>query len=127
MSDKSVAQKLLIKDGYHVLLLNAPSVYAGTLQKDASHAFISTKPSGEADLIQLFVSSAAELKAQLPQAKSHLKEKGLMWLTYPKGSAKGGNDINRDSIREYALTIGLDTVAMIAVDEVWSAMRMKQV
>lgn len=127
MPEKALSQKLFIKDGYRVLLLNAPDNYANRLTAEAPKAAFSTKADRDADLIQLFVSSEAELKAQLPPAKTYLKEKGLMWVTYPKGSTKKGADINRDSIREYALTIGLDTVAMIAVDDVWSAMRMKQV
>jgi hypothetical protein len=36
-------------------------------------------------------------------------------------------DINRDSIAAYAATIGLQAVAMISVDEDWSALRLKVV
>ncbi|MCS4538947.1 MAG: hypothetical protein HYY67_08835 [Thaumarchaeota archaeon] len=49
----------------------------------------------------------------------------MLWVTYRKGSSKIKSDINRDSIYEYALSVGLQGVAMIAVDENWSALRMK--
>jgi len=34
-------------------------------------------------------------------------------------------DINRDSIRQYAETLNLQTVSLIAIDDVWSALRLK--
>lgn len=34
-------------------------------------------------------------------------------------------EINRDSIAEYAASIGLEGVAIVAVDEDWSALRLK--
>ena len=37
------------------------------------------------------------------------------------------SDINRDSIREYTQSVGLETVALIAVDDDWSAIRCKVV
>jgi len=35
------------------------------------------------------------------------------------------NDINRDTINTYAHTIRLEGVAMISIDEDWSALRLK--
>lgn len=48
-------------------------------------------------------------------------------MAYPKGSTKGGLDINRDVIWKYARTLGLEGMALIAVDGTWSTMRLKQV
>ncbi len=36
-------------------------------------------------------------------------------------------NINRDSIAEYALSLGLEGVAIISVDDDWSALRLKLV
>ncbi len=59
--------------------------------------------------------------------KASLKPGGLLWLTYPKGTSQFKVDINRDSIRAYAESNGFKTVAMISVDETWSALRLKVV
>ncbi len=40
-------------------------------------------------------------------------------------SDKTVTDINRDTIAEYARTLGLEGVAMISVDDDWSALRLK--
>jgi hypothetical protein len=123
MPGKTVAQKLLIKDGYEVLVVDAPKGYIAALKSDCPAADIAEKRKGEADLIQVFVSSSDDLKKKLPPLKDRLRPKGLLWLTYPKWTS----DINRDTIREYGGTIGLEAVAIIAVDDTWSALRLKVV
>lgn len=75
--------------------------------------------------MQVFITSKMELETQLGRLKSSLKPKGLLWVTYPKGKAKVTVAINRDSIRENAKTLGLEAVAMISVDDFWSALRLK--
>ena len=77
------------------------------------------------DVIQLFVANRAELEAQLPGLKLLLAPKGMIWVTYHKGTSKVKTDINRDSINAYAHSIGLEGVAMISIDEDWSALRLK--
>jgi hypothetical protein len=48
-----------------------------------------------------------------------------MWVTYHKGTSKVKTDINRDTINAYVHSIGLEGVAMISIDEDWSALRLK--
>jgi hypothetical protein len=127
MSDKSVAQKLLIKPGQKVLLVNQPKGYKALLGEIPKDVTVLKEAGGAADLIQVFVASRKELEGQLPRLKPLLAPKGLLWVTYHKGTSKQKSDINRDSIAAYALTIGLQAVAMIAVDEDWSALRLKVV
>jgi len=57
--------------------------------------------------------------------KSVLGPKGILWATYPKGTSGVKADINRDIIREYARTIGLEAVALVSIDETWSGLRLK--
>ncbi len=73
------------------------------------------------------MTSAKELQQRLPKLKSNLKPGGLLWITYPKGSSQIDTDVNRDSIYAFAATVGLKGVAMIAVDNDWSAFRFKKI
>lgn len=77
------------------------------------------------DFIQIFVTSRKELELQLQKLKAFLKKDGLIWISYPKGTSEFKTDINRDIIREFAATIGLQTVALVSLDETWSAIRLK--
>ena len=125
MSEKAVAEKLLIKAGYRVLIVDPPSGYLSTLGKLPDKVTLLDQPAANADLVQLFVASRKELEAKLPLLKPALKPNGLLWITYPKGTSKTKADINRDSINAYAHSIGLQGVAMVSVDDTWSALRLK--
>jgi hypothetical protein len=129
MSEKTVVQKLLIKEGYRVLVVNAPEGYVASLAELPAGVTVATDPVslGLFDLIQAFVASQAQFETQLAGLKARLAPKGLLWITYPKGAAKIKSDITRDTIWRYAKTVGLDGVAMVAVDDTWSAMRLKLV
>ncbi|PLY44019.1 hypothetical protein CSZ94_06615 [Janthinobacterium sp. ROICE36] len=41
--------------------------------------------------------------------------------------AEAGSDIHRDDIRHFAHTVGRNSVAMVAIDSEWSALRLQQV
>jgi hypothetical protein len=127
MSDKSIAQKLMLKEGRKVLIVNAPKGYAATLGALPLGVAVSNKPAGPADVIQVFVANRKELEAQLGKLKTLLTPGGMLWVTYYKGTAKTKTDINRDSINAYAQTMGLQGVAMISIDDDWSALRLKAV
>ena len=127
MSDKSVAEKLLIRPGQKILLVNQPKGYRAVLGAIPKGVTLLKEAAEAADLIQVFVGSRKDLEAQLPRLKPLLAPKGLLWVTYPKGTSKRKSDINRDSIAAYAGTIGLQAVAMISVDADWSALRLKVV
>ncbi len=126
MSDKTVAQKLLIKAKYTVRLVNAPRGYAETLGPLPAEAKLVAKPAKPVDVLQVFVKDMAELQTWLPQMKDAVSAAGLLWVTYPKGTSSVKTDINRDIINAYANTVGWQAVAMISIDDTWSAMRMKR-
>jgi len=126
LSEKSLAAKLLLKPGYKVLIVNAPSNYSFALGELPAGAIMQGESEGAADLIQVFVSFRKDLEERLPQMKALLKPKGLLWVSYPKGTSGIKTDINRDSIRAYAQTLGLEAIFLISIDDTWSSMRLKQ-
>ncbi len=128
MPDKSIAQKLLIKAGRKVMFVNAPRGYAVRVGALPNGARVVKNANTPADVIQVFVKSRDELEGELPKWKRALAPDGILWVTYPKGTSKTmKSDINRDSIAAYARTVGMEGVAMIAIDDDWSALRLKVV
>ena len=59
----------------------------------------------------------------MPQAAAQARRPPLGHLS--QGRVK--TDIDRDDIWAYGLTIGLQAVAQVAIDDDWSAMRLKAV
>jgi galactokinase len=128
MSQKPASEKLKIKPGYRVMLIDEPLGYRENMVLPEGVEIITGKGK-EVDLAQLFVTDMKGLKDKLPKLKKMMKKSGLIWVTYPKGTSKlakeGNVDINRDSIWKYGDEIGLTGVSMISIDDTWSGFRMK--
>jgi hypothetical protein len=125
MSNKSVAEKLLVKGNSVVLPLNEPSGYREVLGELPKNVTALTELGRPSDVIQLFLTSRSEMVTRLNGLKSSLKPKGLLWLTYPRAASGIKADVNRDIIRDYAESNGYKAVAMISLDDTWSALRLK--
>ena len=125
MAEKTVAQKLGLKPGQTMLLKQAPADAASLLGKLPAGAELVTASKKPCAFILMFAKDRAALVKGLAGCKSLLEPKGVLWVAYIKGTSAKKTDINRDSIREYAPTVGLDTVAQIAIDDDWSALRLK--
>jgi hypothetical protein len=120
---QTLAQKLQLKPGRTALFLNAPVDYVAGLELEPT-VIVLAEP-GLADIIQLFVRDRAELELELGGAKALLLPNGMLWVTYYKGTATIKTDIHRDSIHAYAKTLGMEGVAMVAIDADWAALRLK--
>jgi hypothetical protein len=48
----------------------------------------------------------------------------VLWISWPKKSAKVATDISEDTIRELALPLGWVDVKVCAVSEVWSGLKL---
>jgi hypothetical protein len=124
MPDKTVAEKMYVKNAKALAVLNDGGEHAALLAQLPAERRVSEGES--ADWIVLFARSRAELERFLPAAQARLTQGGALWVAYRKGGVKAGSDIHRDDIRLYAQESGLDSVAMVAIDADWSALRLKQ-
>lgn len=125
MSQKTLAQKLFIKEESSVLIINQPDNYGSLLGELPKNVKILSEFVKNLDFIQLFATNKSDLENQLPELKKYIQKEGKIWISYPKGTSKMKSDINRDNLREYSLSIGLKAVSMISIDKNWSAMRLK--
>ena len=127
MPEKSIAQKLFVKPGNKLLLVNTPDGYLAQLGELPTGSIPLSDSSCNVGAIQVFVANRAELEMQLHRLKELLAPKGMLWVTYHKGTSTVMTDINRDTINIYAHTLGLLGVAMISIDDDWSALRLKRI
>jgi len=125
MSEKTVAEKLLIKPGFRVCFINAPTGYEAWLGNLPENVKIMNELASPLDLIQLFVEDRKDLEARLGKVKAALSPTTILWVTYHKGTSKVKTDINRDTLNAYAKTLGLEGIAMISVNDDWSALRLR--
>ena len=123
---RPLANKLYIREGYRIAVLNPPVGYNQLLGELPDNVTVANSLEGEFDVIQFFVTKRKKLEEKLSGLSDALRSRGLVWVTYPKGNQLDA-DINRDSIVAYAKTIGLKAVAQVSVDDIWSALRFKVV
>ncbi len=120
-SGKSLPDKLGIKTGFHVILLNEPEGYGQILAPLPAN--VSLAKSGAAEVIQYFTTSKQQLEKYFPELKAHMFPRSSLWISWPKGSSGVDADLNENIIREIGLKNGLVDVKVIAVDETWSGLK----
>jgi hypothetical protein len=82
---------------------------------------------GEADVVLFFAADRAQLEAELPAVLKAMPQSAILWVAYPKLTSLLAGDLSRDVIHSLSPSYGLDTVSQIAIDDDWSAMRLKRV
>lgn len=129
MSDKTPAEKIRLKPGMTAALLNVPDEVRSRLGVPDDVVLVddlaAAGPSGAGFLLD-FAATQAEAEERLLALKPFIGEKTVAWIAYPKGSRAAGRDLSRDTIWAFVRTIGLTLVTNIALDETWSALRLKR-
>ncbi len=69
-------------------------------------------------------SHKTDLADALHTYRAGLKPTAMIWVSWPKKSAKVATDITEDTIREIALPLGLVDIKVCAVTDVWSGLKL---
>ncbi|MCK8488581.1 YdeI/OmpD-associated family protein [Paenibacillus sp. MBLB2552] len=121
-----LAKKLRFpSDSDLLLVLDAPEGFVEQLGLSSEHTTLDDKLAGKYEFVQMFFQSIRDVAERASQALHAIKPDGLLWLCYPKGGAKAGTDLTRDQGWETVKAAGFDGIALVSVDETWSAMRFR--
>jgi hypothetical protein len=123
MSNKTVVEKLTIREGMTVLCIDAPEGYLAALGTLPANVTIATERSPEVDVVLAFVRSKVALDALVAQFAPSLAAGVSLWIAFQKGTVKPKPDFNRDDVLACAEAAGLRSMTLIAVDGSWSAFR----
>jgi hypothetical protein len=72
-----------------------------------------------------FVRNRADVDRDGPHALSVVRPRAVVWFAYPKKTSKLRTDIHRDAGWDALTSAGWEGVAMVAIDETWSALRFR--
>lgn len=122
MSDKSIVERLQVKGGRRLAVLGASTALDSLIGADGLRA-----SAREAEVLLLFTPDRAVLDRALPTLLEQARRDAILWVAYPKMTSPQARDLHRDVIRGLAPAFGLDTVSQIAIDEDWSALRLKRI
>ncbi|MBN8482996.1 MAG: DUF3052 domain-containing protein [Xanthomonadales bacterium] len=121
-SGKPVWRKLGLAPGLRVRVENAPGDYAQ----------LTGVPSGQVrlvgtrvafDVAHVFATRAAGLAEGLERLVKRLPPDGMLWVSWPKKSARVATDITEDTIRALALPLGIVDIKVCAIDATWSGLK----
>jgi hypothetical protein len=116
---EALADKLLIKPGARVLLLNAPIGYAKKLQPLPEGVTITDRRSQTATEVAIvFVRDRSELK-RLQSGFATLEDDAALWVCYP-GGGRSRTDLDRDVIQAAVESDELVGVTNVPFDETWT-------
>ena len=125
-SPTPLVRKLGLSPGCAAVVIGAPMDYAALLEIAEPPSLLAagaTLPVG-LDFLHLFTASRAEMAAVLSAALATMARDGMIWVSWPKKSARVPTDITEDLIRAVCLPLGLVDVKVGAVTEVWSGLKL---
>ncbi len=123
-SGTPLSKKLGIASGSRVLTHNAPAEYLAWLAPLPTDVVFVTRISATVDIVHLFVTSCDVLTTRLTSLRTTLRADAMVWVSWPKKSAKVPTDITEDVIRAVALPMGFVDVKVCAVNDVWSGLKL---
>ena len=125
MSERSVAQKLLIREGQRVALIDPPAGGA-TLGALPAGVMVESAVTPATDVGVVFVRDRAALEAVWPAVAASLGPAAVLWICYPKRGHGVATDLTRDHGWGPVHAAGYDPVTQVAIDETWSALRWRR-
>jgi hypothetical protein len=117
----TIADKLKIKPGYSLLVLNAPKNFKEQLGNLPAGVKIATN-GNDYEQVHWFVTNKAQLEKEVRKVMNLLKENATVWVYYPKGSSKIQTDLTRDKGWDCLLSEGdkLTWISLVSFDDTWS-------
>lgn len=123
-SSTPLVKKLGIKEGFRVGLVNSPRDFKNELDPLPGNVKISvTKLTKPLDLILFFVESERTLRIMFPALAEKLTANGMLWIAWPKKSAKVPTDLSFNIVQKIGLDAALVDVKICAVNEIWSGLK----
>jgi hypothetical protein len=119
-----LARKLGVDNDTTILAIGAPTNYVDLLAPLPEGARISARASKVPRFVHLFTSSRADLASRLKVLRRTLDQDGVVWVSWPKKTARIATDVTEDTIRAVALPLGFVDVKVCAVDETWSGLKL---
>jgi hypothetical protein len=124
-SGRPLAQKLGVKEGMTVVLLDPPPRIEKALAPLPSGVTLRRGNRGGRAMTIWFATSRRELRRRFESVERAVGE-GTLWMGWPKGSSGVDSDLDENVIRDLALSRGMVDTKVCAIDDTWSGLRLTQ-
>jgi hypothetical protein len=123
-SGTPLPQKLGIKPGLMVVIINAPTDYRRLLGTIPEGVTFTDRLKPRSSFVHVFIKKRSELEKRLSVLRKKISDTGTVWVSWPKRSSGVPSDVTEDVIRTVALPLGFVDVKVCAVDETWSGLKL---
>jgi hypothetical protein len=121
----AIARKLGMNPGMRALVMAPPPGYLKLLAPLPDGLNVSSRAAGTYPFVQVFATRLSEISRFARRLSKHAAPNALVWISYPKKTSKVAGNLSRDVIREAMSAAGWRSVSIVAIDEVWSALRFR--
>lgn len=125
-----VFKKLNYKDQSTLYIIDAPDSFTPNVKTMEAFAAVKTSLTGakQVNFILAFVKTQRQIDGMATKVLQLLADDVVLWFAYPKGTSKKYTcDFNRDTGWNAFGAAGFEPVRMVAIDEDWSALRLRRV
>jgi hypothetical protein len=122
-SGRPLAQKLGIKPGTTIVLIDAPTGIEETLAPLPDGVTLRQGNRGRRQMTVWFVTSRPLFERRFDAVTRAVAE-GTLWMAWPKRSSGVETDMTEDAIRDVCLPAGLVDSKVCAIDATWSGLRL---
>ena len=120
-----VARKLGMNPGMRALVIAPPPGYLKLLAPLHDGLTVSSRANGVYPFVQVFATRLSAVRKFARKLSEHAAPNALVWISYPKKTSLAESELSRDLIRETMSGMGWRAVSIVAIDEVWSALRFR--
>ena len=123
-SSQSLLEKLQLKEEKNLLLQGLPlAIEKQFIKFSFSKNVTPLLKIKKIDFALVFAFSQRQLQEILKEVIPALHPEAKFWVAYPKATSKIASDLCRDANWDYITRQGYESVRLIAVDNLWSAIR----
>jgi len=123
-SGTPLAQKLGVKPGATLLLVDAPDGFDALLAPMPDGVSVRRTARGAADVVVVFVTEQQRLERRVPVLEQAIFPNGGLWIAFPKRASGVATDVTDHTIRAVGLPRGLVDNKVCAIDETWTGLRL---
>lgn len=122
-SGTPLGRKLGIKEGFVISIINEPKYYFDLFSDLPESLTVTSNPKIKKNFIHYFSKSAFQLSEDLERLKQEIEKDGMIWISWPKKTAKIETDLDGNMVREIGLNNGLVDIKVCAINEIWSGLK----
>ena len=118
---KPLVQKLGIKSGVRVFLIDAPPGFKELLTGLPDNVYLQENTQAGGDMTIWFVVNHANLEREMTSIASQIR-KASLWIAWPKKSSGVLSDLTQTHVRQAGLSAGLVDYKICSIDQTWSGL-----